>query len=329
MSHVQASQSSFPKFHGGRSRAWRWLHQNESPDWGASPHGYSSHRVRRAISSLDRWFGASGRFRVDAQGLENIPDEPCLFVSNHSGGSTVLDCLGLGYAWHSHFGGERPLHFLTHEMLLATGLTGPMLHRLGALRADRRVAHEALGEWSRDVAVMPGGDQDTWRPFKDRYQVTFAGHLGYARLAMQAGVPIVPIAHAGPHSTLIVLTDGKRIAKALHLHDLFRIDVFPVHLSFPWGLGVGPWPHVPLPRPLRYRIGKPIYPPTKPRSSDASAKEAVHEFDEQVRAEMQVMLDGLSELSTIARLKERRSRRRAQRRALVAAATGSVVAEPT
>ena len=43
---------------------------------------------------------------------------------------------------------------------------------------------------------MPGGDRDTWRPYSKRYDVCFAGRKGYARLAIKAGVPIVPIANA-------------------------------------------------------------------------------------------------------------------------------------
>lgn len=218
-----------------------------------------------------------------------------MFVSNHSGGSTVLDCLGLAYAWYRHFEGRRPLHFLAHEILLATKLTGPFFHRVGVLRTSRNIALEVLGEWGRDVAVMPGGDQDTWRPWKRRYQVNFAGHTGYARVALEAGVPIVPTAHAGAHDTLMVLTDGKRIAKRMRLHDLFRIDVFPIHLSLPWGLGIGPLPHLPLPRPLRYRFGTPIEPPEVVPRGTQPRRSLVLEYDRMVREGLQRLLDELAD----------------------------------
>ena len=62
--------------------------------------------------------------------LAGVPSGPNMFVSNHSGGSTVLDCLGLGYAWYRHFDPRnRPLHFLAHEILLATRLTGPFFNK--------------------------------------------------------------------------------------------------------------------------------------------------------------------------------------------------------
>ncbi len=279
----------------GRSRSWRWLHGTRDPRWGASPEGYDPESVKRASGWLERFLGPDGYFPVRAVGLECVPSEPVMFASNHSGGSTVLDCLGMAFAWYRHFGHDRPLHFLAHEILLATRLTGPFFHKVGVLRASRGLAHEVLGRWRRDIAVMPGGDRDTWRPYRERFRVRFAGHTGYARVALQAGVPVVPVAHAGPHDTLVVLTDGRRIAKRLRLHDLFRIDVFPIHLSLPWGLGIGPWPHLPLPTPLRYRFGTPV-PFPEPHPQGKEPREAlVREYDRCVRASLQALLDELAD----------------------------------
>ena len=206
----------------------------------------------------------------------------------------MLDCLGLGYAWYRHFGTCRPLHFLAHEILLSTRLSGPLFDELGVLRAEKRIGRQALGQWGRDLVVFPGGDRDTWRPYRDRYRVNFHGHTGYARMALQTGVPIVPVVNAGPHNTLVVLADGRRIAHRLRLHELFRIDVWPIHLSFPWGLCVGPLPHIPLPRPFRYRFGRPIHAPTSHTPGQPPSEDAVREMDALVRSEMQRMLDELA-----------------------------------
>src|ERR1700749_1055823 len=111
--------------------------------------------------------------------------------------------------------------------------------------------------------VMPGGDLDTWRPYSQRYRVRFSGRTGYARTALRAGVPIVPMANAGAHETLIVLSDGRRLAKALHLQELARASIWPVHLSLPWGLAIGPWPHIPVAALPRYRIGPAVPPPAQ------------------------------------------------------------------
>ncbi|MEO1272317.1 MAG: hypothetical protein AAFX99_29825, partial [Myxococcota bacterium] len=55
----------------------------------------------------------------------------------------------------------------------------------------------------------------------------------------------------------MVLTDGRRLARRLGLPALARAEIFPVHLSLPWVLGIGPLPHLPLPVMLRYTFGPP------------------------------------------------------------------------
>jgi 1-acyl-sn-glycerol-3-phosphate acyltransferase len=155
-----------------------------------------------------------------------------------------------------------------------------------------------LQRWQRDIMVMPGGDRDTWRPWKDRYKVNFAGRKGYARIALRTGVPVVPVANAGPHDSLMVLTDGHSFAEWIGLHDLTRASVFPVHLSLPWGVAVGPLPHLPLPVELRYRIGAPIPLPVGWEPCEEPPEEVVAAYDEQVRNAVQALLDQLREERT-------------------------------
>lgn len=242
---------------------------------------------------VGRWFDTRGLYPVDAAGFDNLPEgAPAMIVSNHSGGSTVLDCIGFAFAWYRHFGPTRPLHFLAHEILMATRFTGPLFEEIGVLRTSRCLAREVLDEHRRDIMVMPGGDRDTWRPWRDRHRVRFSGHKGYARLALQTGVPVVPLAHIGAHDTLMVLTDGMTIAQRLRLHDLFRIDVFPIHLSLPWGVGIGPWPHLPVPTTLHYRLGAPVPLPCEATPSPSEA--LVAEYDRRVRLALQEQLDTLA-----------------------------------
>jgi len=224
--------------------------------------------------------------------MEHVPRTPTMIVSNHSGGTTIPDVWGFAFAWYQRFGASRPIHPLAHEMILSTQATARFFGRLGVLRAGRGVANEVLTRWQRDLLVMPGGDLDTWRPYKDRYRVQFGGRIGYARTAIVAGVPIVPVANAGAHETLLVLSDGRALAQRLHLHELTRANVFPIHLSLPWGLTIGPWPHLPLPTRLRYRFGAPIAPPAL-APGEVPTDDAVGDLDAQVRTAVQGLLDQL------------------------------------
>ena len=273
------------------------LFHPDGVDWGENVGDYDAEALQQTHKKLSALFGERRRyFRVKASGFEHLPDQPVMLVSNHSGGTTLLDAFGLLYAWYDHFGYERPVHPAGHEMLLAAPASGRYLARRGVVRANRRNAGRVLGEWKRDLLVYPGGDVDVWRPYRDRYKVRFAGRTGYARLALQHGVPIVPVSHVGAHHTLRVLTDGSRFAKAIRLNEIARANIWPVHLSFPLGLAVGPVPHIPTPTTLRYRIGPVIWPEDVGMSGAAEPDSTqIEAFDARVRAAVQTGLDELAE----------------------------------
>jgi 1-acyl-sn-glycerol-3-phosphate acyltransferase len=284
-----------------RSRTWeegrllRWLHRRQQVTWGTDPGEYDPELVRRTLPSVKRLFGPGRYFGVDVQGWSHVPEAPAMIVSNHSGGTTIPDVWGFLVAWYQNFGVHRPIHPLAHEIILSTQVTGEFFARRGVLRGSRAVALAVLRSYRRDLMVMPGGDVDTWRPYTKRFEVRFGGRTGYARLALQAGVPIVPMAHAGAHSTLIVLSDGRRLAQALRLPELARASIWPIHLSLPWGLAIGPWPHIPTPVRLRYRIGAPIAPPERVGPDEQPSEEAVIELDRRVKGAVQALLDELEE----------------------------------
>ena len=269
----------------------RWLHGEGGVTWGANPEDYDPSAVERTLRRIGRLFGDEDwprrYFPLEVDGLSRVPPSPVMVVSNHSGGTSIPDVWGFLAAWYRRFGSDRPIHPLAHEMFFSTRMTGPYFARRGVLRATPELAVDALSR-GHDVLVLPGGDTETWRPWRKRYHVDFHGRTGYARVAIQAGVPIVPVAHLGAHSTFLVLSDGRWLAKRLHLKRLVRSDVWPVHLSLPWGLGIGPLPHIPLPAHLRYRVGDPI----EVRAGHHT-EEDVYALDECVRGSIQHMLDGL------------------------------------
>jgi 1-acyl-sn-glycerol-3-phosphate acyltransferase len=263
--------------------------------WGTDPGEYSPELVQRTLPRVKRLFGPGRYFGVDVQGWTHVPDAPAMIVSNHSGGTTIPDVWGFLVAWYQNFGVHRPIHPLAHEIILSTQATGEFFARRGVLRGSRPLALAVLRDFRRDLMVMPGGDVDTWRPYSKRFEVRFGGRTGYARLALQAGVPVVPMAHAGAHSTLIVLSDGRRLAQALRLQEFARASIWPIHLSLPWGLAIGPWPHIPTPARLRYRIGAPIAPTERVGPDEQPSEEAVIELDRRVKGSVQALLDELKE----------------------------------
>lgn len=273
------------------------LFQGGQTNWGACPTQFDADYTRDLHRRMSRWFGPDRYFETEVQGWSNIPQRNVMAISNHSGGTTLIDMLGLWHAWYAHHDFQRPVHGLAHEMLFANDQVGEMVSKLGGMRACRELGMRVLGEWKKDLLIAPGGDRDVWRPWRDRYSVHFAGRTGYARLAIRTGTPILPVAHAGLQNTMMVLTDGSSFARALGIPRIARAEIFPVSLSLPFGLSIGPWPHLPPPTRLRYRFGAPIAPPVTCAPDEEPPVEAVMELDRQVQQSIQDMLDALRRTS--------------------------------
>ena len=204
------------------------------------------------------WLLASFYFRADVRGLERIPAEgPVLIVGNHSGGNVTQDTTVFTLAFSGHFGVERRLHPLVHNLVLALPLPFN-LPKYGCVVASHENAKLAL---DRDAAVLvyPGGDWEVHRPSWETGKIDFAGRKGFIKLALESDVPIVPLVAVGGQETAVFLSRGDRLARALQLDKLFRLKVLPVSLSIPWGVNFGDMlGHWPLPAKITVEAMEPI-----------------------------------------------------------------------
>ncbi len=272
------------------------------------PTNFDVSAVQETLAKAKRFFGEGRYFRLTEKGMDRIPKTPSLLVSNHSGGTSIPDVWGWMVLWYERFGTTRPLRPLAHDMILSTPIVGPYFEKRGVVRAHGAVALRVLEEAAHDILVMPGGDLDTWRPYSERYTVRFGSRTGYVRTALRAGVPLVPIANAGAHETLYVLTDGRGLAKKIGLPAFARSEVFPISLALPWGIAIGPLPHIPVPARMRYRVGHPIDVPRKLDPGEPAPEEWVRELDAAVRTTIQKMLHELRDEE----LEERAAKRAAR-----------------
>jgi 1-acyl-sn-glycerol-3-phosphate acyltransferase len=78
------------------------------------------------------------------------------------------------------------------------------------------------------------------------------------KLAIRAGVPIVPIATVGGADAMPVLVSGRRLAKLLQLDKLARLKMFPIALQLPWGISPAILPELPFPTKIRTAFQPPI-----------------------------------------------------------------------
>jgi 1-acyl-sn-glycerol-3-phosphate acyltransferase len=196
---------------------------------------------------VDYWF------RMEIDGWENIGRGPVLLVGIHSGAPFVWDAWTVGLQWWRRFGPDRPLHGTAHDALMAIPVIGRYFRSMGVLPAAPDAIATALAK-GRDVALWPGGEVDSLRPWTERDHADLAGRKGFVKMAICAGVSIVPIATVGGADAMPVLIRGDRLSQALQLDRLLRLKVFPLAVSLPWGIAPAALPQLPLPAKIRTRF---------------------------------------------------------------------------
>ena len=233
-------------------------------------------------------------FRLEIDGWDRLPSQPCLLVGVHSGGPLTMDAWTVIMAWWRQFGESRSLHGTAHDVLMNAPVLGQYFRRLGTIAPSRDNIQAAFDKGD-DVILWPGGELDCYRTWADRDKAVLGGRKGFIRMAMRAGVPIVPVATVGGHDTLFVLSEGRGLAKALNLKERMRSDVAPITLSWPFGLALHltPFQHIPLPAKIRTQILDPIYLDTDPSRLDDQAY--VDAMYEDIEARIQVAMDELAE----------------------------------
>ena len=79
------------------------------------------------------------------------------------------------------------------------------------------------------------------------------------RLALEEGVPIVPVVAVGGQETALFVTRGERAAQLLGLDRLARIKVLPVSIGPPFGVNLLDLPgRLPLPAKITLEVQDPI-----------------------------------------------------------------------
>jgi 1-acyl-sn-glycerol-3-phosphate acyltransferase len=211
--------------------------------------------IRRAINVLGPLLRLY--FRGEVRGLEKIPPEgPVLIVGNHSGGLMIADTFIFTMAFYHHFGAERRFHQLAHD--LAVKWPGVGIRPFGTVKASSENAMKAF-EKGAAVLVYPGGDYETFRPSWHTDRIEFGGRQGFIKLALEAGVPIVPLVAIGGQESGLFLTRGQRASRALKLDKKARLKVLPVSAGPPFGLNILDFPfRIPIPAKITIEVLDPV-----------------------------------------------------------------------
>ena len=273
-------------------RRWRSLAM-----WGRSDVVDDFGRDPRATA---RWewlfeFLYSRWFRVQTSGLEHIPARGrALLVANHAG-TLPYDSAMVMHAVRRDHPARRDVRPLVEDTVFHLPWLGPIMNRIGGVRADPANA-ERLLEKDELVAVFPEGEKGMAKLWKDRYRLQRFGRGGFVKLALRTGSPIIPVAVVGAEEAAPMLGKVTWFAKNI------GIPWIPVTPTFPW---LGPAGLLPLPSKWFVQFGAPIdlgAPSESARlrfglgpatRADAEDRLLVNRIADQVRTEIQHMIDGL------------------------------------
>ncbi len=187
-------------------------------------------------------------FRVETQGLANIPDVGgALVVANHSG-TIPLDALMATVALHDEHPASRRFRLLGADLVFQYPFIGAMARKLGSTLACNEDAERLLTDGEL-VGVFPEGFKGIGKSFSERYTLQRFGRGGFVTAALRTGAPIVPCAIVGAEEIYPMIGNAKTAARILGLPYLPITPTFPL---------LGPLGLVPLPSKWFIAFGTPI-----------------------------------------------------------------------
>ena len=210
-------------------------------------------------------------FRLEVEGLENIPRRgPALITPNHSGFSG-FDAFLLGHEIFKNT--DRVPRILTHKLWFLSPLTAIPAEKVGFIEATMSSGLAQLKK-NNLLILFPEGEQGNFKPSSEKYQLQ-EFKRGFVRMALLRQCPIVPTLVIGAEESHINLAQIK-LAPPLSrfLGDL----VLPVPLNV-----------VPLPSKWKFKFLPPIHLPYQAAAVDDL--DLVDELAAEIQDQMQMELN--------------------------------------
>jgi 1-acyl-sn-glycerol-3-phosphate acyltransferase len=144
-------------------------------------------------------------------GDEHVPRAGAvLIVGNHTIFG-LLDIPMLGLELYERTG--RLVRGLGDHNHFAVPLWRDLMRALGAVRGTRENCAR-LFERGEAVLVFPGGGREVMKHKHEKYALIWKERVGFARLAIQYGVPIVPLASVGVEDMFEIVADAEDILRS-------------------------------------------------------------------------------------------------------------------
>lgn len=189
--------------------------------------------VSAAAPLYDRYF------RVDSQGIEQVPETgPAILVANH-GGVLPVDAAMMCLDVLRRTDPPRIPRAIADHFVPRLPFVSTLFARLGVVSGTRANVRTLL-EQGELIAIWPEGVTGPAKRFKDRYRIQ-EWRVGFAELAIRYHAPVVPVAIVGAE-------ESWPLAMKLRGLHVFGAPYLPVPVT-----------PIPLPAHYRLRYGEPRY----------------------------------------------------------------------
>jgi 1-acyl-sn-glycerol-3-phosphate acyltransferase len=191
-------------------------------DWGRSE------RLEELVDRTLYQFLYHYWFRVDVEGIENVPrDAGALLVANRAG-ALPADSVMVARAIREEHPDTRPVHVATASHLRGLPVVGTLMTKLGGVPAHPANIHRLLFDEDQLVLVFPEGPAGARKSVRERYRLRAFGD-DFVEAAMRARAPVIPVAVVGGEEAAPILA---RVGPLGRLTSLARVPI-SVPLAFP------------------------------------------------------------------------------------------------
>lgn len=183
-----------------------------SPITASSPVELPQHlRIDRArVEHALRNYPLARVIKTRLHHVERLPSGPALLVGNH--GPLAVDTGLLIQAIFLANG--RIVRCLSDRLFFTNPVGRKMARNVAGVEGNPENARALLAH-GEHVLVYPGGARETLRSTHERYQLDWEGRLGFARTALDARVPIVPVACIGSDDLFTQVVDSETVRNSL------------------------------------------------------------------------------------------------------------------
>ena len=154
-----------------------------------------------------------------AIGMEHVPRTGAVLLTGNHTVYGLIDIPMLALELAEKTG--RLVRGLGDHNHFALPIWRDVLHRLGAVRGTRENCAR-LFERGEAVLVFPGGGREVMKRKGEKYKLIWKERVGFARLAIEYGVPIVPFASVGVEDMFEIVADAEDILRS-PVGELLRV----------------------------------------------------------------------------------------------------------